>query len=157
MSKKFEYRMEDPWKEVVGPCPLSQNLQFCGPMHLIPLRYLFLAPPPHLYHLHVCIVKGTRLGAVHGAVFLCNGERPITGRGFINILTRTIVRCIGAVLTRCGSRGGGGLGARPPPPTPQFEAQIFADAAIPLRDVGKISPGPPPLHKSWIRSCLTDE
>ena len=30
-----------------------------------------------------------------------------------------------------------------PPLTPNFEAGIFAAAAIPLRDVGKISLGPP--------------
>ena len=43
---------------------------------------------------------------------------------------------------RCGSRGG----ARAPglPPTPHFEAQIFAAIVTPLRDVGKISAGPPP-------------
>ena len=46
--------------------------------------------------------------------------------------------------------GGGGLG--PAPPTPHFEAQIFAAAVTPLRDVGKISPAPP-LHKSRIRTC----
>ena len=39
--------------------------------------------------------------------------------------------------------GGGGLGARVPPPTPNFEAQIFAAAATPLRNVGKILLGPP--------------
>ena len=35
--------------------------------------------------------------------------------------------------------GPGGLG----PPTPHFEAQIFAAAETPLCDVGKISAGPP--------------
>ena len=39
-----------------------------------------------------------------------------------------------------------------PPLTPHFEAQIFSAAATLLRDVGKISAGPP-LHKSWIRTC----
>ena len=32
-----------------------------------------------------------------------------------------------------------------------FEAQIFAIAATPLRYVGKLWRGPP-LHKSWIRT-----
>ena len=36
-------------------------------------------------------------------------------------------------------RGGGG-----PPPTPNFEAQIFRIVATPLRDVGKIQLRPPP-------------
>ena len=31
----------------------------------------------------------------------------------------------------------------PPTPNPNFEAQIFAVTATPLRDVGKISLGPP--------------
>ena len=39
-----------------------------------------------------------------------------------------------------------------PPLTPHFEAQNFSAAATPLRDVSKISAGPP-LHKSWIRTC----
>ena len=42
-----------------------------------------------------------------------------------------------------GPVGGGRGGARRPPPNPHFEAQIFATAATPLRDVGKISAGPP--------------
>ena len=36
---------------------------------------------------------------------------------------------------------GGGWG--PAPLTPHFEAQIFATAATPLRNVGKISAAPP--------------
>ena len=40
--------------------------------------------------------------------------------------------------------GGGPRGPGPPPLTPNFEAQIFAASATPLRDVGKISAGPPP-------------
>ena len=46
----------------------------------------------------------------------------------------------------CGSRGGG-------PGPPNFEAQIFAAALTPLCDVSKILLGPPPLNKSWIRTC----
>ena len=50
--------------------------------------------------------------------------------------------------------GGGGLGARAPSTlTPHFEAQIFAAATTPLHNVGKISAAPP-LHKSWIRTCM---
>ena len=37
-----------------------------------------------------------------------------------------------------------GPGARPPPPTPNLEAQIFAAAGTKLRDVDKISLAPPP-------------
>ena len=40
--------------------------------------------------------------------------------------------------------GGGGPGGPATPPTPNFEAQIFAAAAILLCDVGKISLAPPP-------------
>ena len=53
-----------------------------------------------------------------------------------------------SMMFRCGSRGGG-LGARGPPLTPYFEAQLFAATATPLRDVGdvgdvgKISAAPP--------------
>ena len=45
--------------------------------------------------------------------------------------------------------GGGGC----PPPTPNFEAQIFAAAATPLHNVSKILLGPP-LHKSWIHTWI---
>ena len=40
---------------------------------------------------------------------------------------------------RCGFRGAW----PPPPPIPNFEAQIFAATATPLRNVGKISLAPP--------------
>ena len=42
-----------------------------------------------------------------------------------------------------GADLGGALGAQAPP-TPHFEAQIFAAVATPLCDVGKISAGHPP-------------
>ena len=42
-----------------------------------------------------------------------------------------------------GADLGGALGARPSPRPPNFEAQILATAATPLRDVGKILLGPP--------------
>ena len=45
-----------------------------------------------------------------------------------------------------GADLGGPSGQPPPPPTPNFEAQIFATAATPLRDVDKISVGPPPPY-----------
>ena len=45
-------------------------------------------------------------------------------------------------VNRCGSRG---AGAWAPPLTPNFEAQFFAAATTPLRDVGKILLAPPPL------------
>ena len=43
---------------------------------------------------------------------------------------------------RCGSRRGGAWDPGPLP-EPHFETQIFAIIVTPLRDVGKISAGPP--------------
>ena len=42
--------------------------------------------------------------------------------------------------------GGGGAGGPGRPLTAHFEAQFFAAAATPLRNVGKISAGPPPPY-----------
>ena len=44
---------------------------------------------------------------------------------------------------------GGALG---PAPDPSFESQIFAAAATPLRDVGKISLGPPYTNSGSARA-----
>ena len=47
----------------------------------------------------------------------------------------------------------GGGGGNWPGPVPQFVAQIFLADVTHLRDVVKISLTPPPLQKSWIRTC----
>ena len=48
---------------------------------------------------------------------------------------------------------GGGLGARLPM-APNFEAQIFATAATPLRNVGKMSLGPPYTNRGSAPASL---
>ena len=73
--------------------------------------------------------------------------------------------CFGGSLYMTPPGADLGEGSLPPLPTPNFETQIFGVAATPLRDVGKISLGPPhptpytnlgsaPGHYSCIQESL---
>ena len=61
--------------------------------------------------------------------------------------------CLSVYISNMVTFPGADLGS---PRPPHFEAQIFANAATPLHDVSKIL-ARPPLHKSWIRTCVSIE